>query len=32
MKELHESLIRLLLRKEFIGDEDEDGSDLFLFY
>ncbi|KAF2703896.1 hypothetical protein K504DRAFT_462972 [Pleomassaria siparia CBS 279.74] len=31
MKDLHESLIKLLLRKEFVGDE-EDGSDLFLFY
>jgi protein CMS1 len=32
MKDLHESLIRLLLRKEFVGDEDEDASNLFLFY
>jgi protein CMS1 len=32
MKDLHESLIRLLLRKEFVGDEDQDASDLFLFY
>ncbi|KAH7381636.1 U3-containing 90S pre-ribosomal complex subunit-domain containing protein [Pyrenochaeta sp. MPI-SDFR-AT-0127] len=32
MKELHESLIKLLLRKEFIGESKEDGSGLFLFY
>jgi protein CMS1 len=31
MKELHEPLIRLLLRKEFVGDG-EDGNELFVFY
>lgn len=31
MKELHEPLLRLLLRKEFVGDG-EDGNDLFVFY
>ena len=32
MKELHESLIKLLLRKEFIGEDEQDGNELFLFY
>ncbi|KAF2856533.1 hypothetical protein T440DRAFT_484684 [Plenodomus tracheiphilus IPT5] len=32
MKELHESLIKLLLRQEFVGKTKQDGSDLFLFY
>ena len=32
MKELHESLIKLLLRKEFIGEDKQSGDDLFLFY
>lgn len=32
MKELHEPLIKLLLRKEFVGEDKQDGSDLFLFY
>jgi protein CMS1 len=32
MKELHEALIKLLLRKEFVGEDKQDGSDLFLFY
>lgn len=32
MKELHESLIKFLLRKEFVGDGKESGDDLFLFY
>lgn len=32
MKELHESLIKLLLRKEFVGDGKDGGDDLFLFY
>ncbi|KAF2643112.1 hypothetical protein P280DRAFT_467194 [Massarina eburnea CBS 473.64] len=31
MKELHEPLIKLLLRKEFVGDGD-DGNGLFLFF
>ncbi|CAI6336876.1 unnamed protein product [Periconia digitata] len=31
MKELHEPLIKLLLRKEFVGDEG-DGNELFVFY
>lgn len=31
MKELHEPLIKLLLRKEFVAD-DSDGNDLFVFY
>ena len=32
MKDLHESLIKLLLRKEFVGEGDEEGNGLFLFY
>lgn len=32
MKELHESLIKLLLRKEFVGEGKEGGDGLFLFY
>lgn len=32
MKELHESLIKFLLRKEFVGDGKGSGDDLFLFY
>jgi protein CMS1 len=32
MKELHEALLKLLLRKEFLGEDKQDGSDLFLFY
>ena len=31
MKELHEPLIRLLLRKEFVADGDY-GNELFVFY
>lgn len=31
MKELHEPLIKLLLRKEFVGDGDV-GTELFVFY
>jgi protein CMS1 len=31
MKELHDPLIKLLLRKEFIGDY-ETGDEIFLFY
>jgi protein CMS1 len=31
MKDLHEPLIRLLLRKEFVGDNDK-GDGLFMFY
>ncbi|KAF1975592.1 hypothetical protein BU23DRAFT_503563 [Bimuria novae-zelandiae CBS 107.79] len=31
MKDLHEPLIKLLLRKEFVGDDDE-GNGLFMFY
>ena len=32
MKELHESLIKLLLRPEFVGVDKQEGDDLFLFY
>jgi len=32
MKELHDSLIKLLLRKEFVGEGKDGGDDLFLFY
>ncbi|OAL57076.1 hypothetical protein IQ07DRAFT_496318 [Pyrenochaeta sp. DS3sAY3a] len=32
MKDLHESLIKLLLRKEFVGEDKEGGDDVFLFY
>jgi protein CMS1 len=32
MKELHEALIKLLLRKELIGEDKDGGEDLFLFY
>lgn len=32
MKELHEPLIKLLLRKEFLGEDKQEGSNLFLFY
>lgn len=32
MKDLHESLIKLLLRKEFVGEAKQEGDDLFLFY
>jgi protein CMS1 len=32
MKELHESLIKLLLRKEFVEEGKEGGDSLFLFY
>lgn len=32
MKELHESLIKLLLRKNFVGEGKVRGDDLFLFY
>lgn len=32
MKELHEPLIKLLLRTEFVGEGGEDGKGLFLFY
>ena len=31
MKELHEPLIKLLLRNEFVGDGDV-GTELFVFY
>ena len=33
MKDLHEPLLKLLLRKEFVGDgEAEKGDGLFMFY
>jgi protein CMS1 len=32
MKDLHEALIKLLLRKEFVGEGKEEGDGLFLFY
>ncbi|KAF2265399.1 hypothetical protein CC78DRAFT_493591 [Lojkania enalia] len=32
MKELHESLIKLLLRKEFMGDDKQGGNNLLVFY
>lgn len=32
MKELHEPLVKLLLRKEFLGEDKQDGSGLFVFY
>jgi protein CMS1 len=32
MKELHESLIKLLLRKNFLGEAKERGDGLFLFF
>jgi protein CMS1 len=32
MKELHESLLKFLLRKTFIDEEKEIGEGLFLFY
>lgn len=32
MKDLHEPLIKLLLSKEFLGDDKEGGDELFVFY
>lgn len=32
MKELHEALLKLLLRKEFVGEDKQRGEGLFLFY
>lgn len=32
MKELHEPLIKLLLRKEFVGEDGQEGQGLFVFY
>lgn len=32
MKELYESLIKLLLRPEFVGEKKEQGDGIFLFY
>ena len=32
MKDLHEALIKLLLRKDFLGDDREAGDELFVFY
>ncbi|KAF2007510.1 hypothetical protein P154DRAFT_541616 [Amniculicola lignicola CBS 123094] len=32
MKELHEPLIKLLLREEFVGADREGGNELFMFY
>jgi protein CMS1 len=32
MKQLHEPLVKLLLRKEFVGEDGQGGEGLFLFY
>jgi protein CMS1 len=32
MREVHEPLIKLLLRKEFTGDDEQDDNCSFLFY
>jgi protein CMS1 len=32
MKDLHEALIKLLLRAEFVGASKEEGEGLFVFY
>jgi len=32
MKELHEALIKLMLRKELVGEDKDSGEDVFLFY
>jgi protein CMS1 len=32
MKDLHEALIKLLLRTEFLGESKEEGDGLFVFY
>lgn len=32
MKDLHEPLIKLLLRKELLGEDKEGGDELFVFY
>jgi protein CMS1 len=32
MKDLHEPVIKLLLRKEFVGEDKQGGDGLFLFY
>jgi hypothetical protein len=32
MRELHEALLKLLLRKEFVGDDTDDASGLFVFF
>lgn len=32
MKELHEALMKLLLRKELVGEDKQGGDGLFLFY
>lgn len=32
MKELHEPLVKLLLREEFVGEDKQSGSELFLFF
>ncbi|EDU50294.1 hypothetical protein L13192_08142 [Pyrenophora tritici-repentis] len=32
MKDLHEAVIKLLLRKEFVGEDKQGGDGLFLFY
>lgn len=32
MKDLHEPLLKFLLRKEFVGEGKQDGDDVFLFY
>ncbi|KAF1841402.1 uncharacterized protein K460DRAFT_318299 [Cucurbitaria berberidis CBS 394.84] len=32
MKDLHEALLKFLLRKEFVGEERQGGDGLFLFY
>ena len=32
MKDLHEPLIKLLLRKDFLGEDKEGGDELVVFY
>lgn len=32
MKDLHEALLKFLLRKEFVGESKQEGDGLFLFY
>ena len=32
MKQLHEPLIKFLLKKEFVGEDKQGGDGLFLFY
>jgi len=32
MKDLHEAVIKLLVRKELVGEDKQGGEGLFLFY